>query len=68
MTSQQILAKSVSSEYIVKNVSLSAAGCRCISVAPYPGRSNAQFDPNFIEQAGGDGICREVGRLGVVKH
>lgn len=63
MTSQQILVKSVSSEYILKNVSLADAGCRCISVAPYPGRSGARLDPNFIERAGGDGICKEVGRL-----
>src|SRR5579864_7731390 len=43
MTSQQVLVKSVSSEYILKNVSLADAGCRCISVAPYPGRSNDPF-------------------------
>jgi len=63
MTSQQILVKSASSEYILKNVSLSDAGCRCISVAPYPGRSSEQLDPAFIERAGGDGVCKEVERL-----
>ena len=63
MTSQQILVKSVSSEYILKNVSLADAGCRCISVAPYPGRSGARLDPDFIERAGGDGACKEVERL-----
>ena len=63
MTSQQILAKSVSSEYILKNVPLAEAGCRCISVAPYPGRSNDRLDPDFILQAGGDGSCRKVDRL-----
>ncbi|HEY6352775.1 MAG TPA: hypothetical protein VI636_25550 [Candidatus Angelobacter sp.] len=65
MTSQQILVKSVSSEYILKNVSLADAGCRCISVSPYPGRSNAPFDPGFILQAGGDGACKPVNRLAV---
>jgi hypothetical protein len=35
MTSQQILVKSLSSEYILKNVSLADAGCRCISVEPF---------------------------------
>jgi len=65
MTSQQILVKSVSPEYILKNVSLSIAGCRCISVAPYPGRSSDRLDPDFVAQAGGDGVCRPVERLAV---
>lgn len=68
MTSQQILVKSISSEYVVKNVSLEDAGCRCISIAPYSGRSNDRLDPEFIEQAGGDGVCKAVGRLGVEKQ
>ncbi|MBZ5491943.1 MAG: hypothetical protein LAO76_13510 [Acidobacteriia bacterium] len=63
MSSQQVLVKSESSEYILKNVSLGEAGCRCISVAPYPGRSNAPVDPDFISQAGGDGTCKAVDRL-----
>jgi hypothetical protein len=63
MSSQAVLVKSVSSEYILKNVSLGDAGCRCISVAPYPGRSNDPVDPNFISQAGGDGACKTVDRL-----
>lgn len=63
MTSEQILVKSVSSEYVLKNVSLSAAGCRCISVPPYAGRSNDPFDPDFIAQFGGDGSCKTVDRL-----
>jgi hypothetical protein len=58
-----MLVKSVSSEYILKNVSLAEAGCRCISVAPYPGRSNDPLDPDFISQAGGDGTCKAVDRL-----
>ncbi len=63
MTSQQILVKSVSSEYVLKNVSLADAGCRCISVAPYPDRSSDRLDPDFIQQAGGDGVCKSVDRL-----
>jgi hypothetical protein len=63
MTSQQILVKSVSSEYILKNVSLSDANCRCISVAPYPERSGDRLDPDFIAHAGGNGVCTPVGRL-----
>ena len=63
MTSRQILVMSVSSEYILKNVSLTAASCRCISVAPYPGRSSDRLDPEFIARAGGDGVCVHVDRL-----
>jgi len=63
MTSQQILVKSVSSEYVLKNVPLAEAGCRCISVAPYAGRSDDRLDPDFIEKAGGDGACRSVTKL-----
>lgn len=63
MSSQQVLVKSVSSEYILKNVTLAEAGCRCISVAQYPGRSNDPVDPDFISQAGGDGVCKAVDRL-----
>jgi hypothetical protein len=63
MTSQQMLVKSVSSEYVLKNVSLADAGCRCISVAPYEGRSSDRLDPDFIEKAGGDGVCKSVKKL-----
>jgi hypothetical protein len=63
MTTQQILVKSISPEYILKNVSLANGGCRCISVPPYPGRSGDRLDPDFIAQAGGDGICAEVKKL-----
>jgi hypothetical protein len=68
MTSEQILVKSVSSEYILKNVTLGAAGCRCLSVAPYDGRSNDRLDPEFISQAGGDGVCKAVDRLAVTSN
>lgn len=63
MSSQEMLVKSVSSEYILKNVTLAEAGCRCISVAPYSGRSNDPLDPDFISQAGGDGTCKTADRL-----
>jgi len=63
MTSQQILVKSISSEYILKNVPLATGGCRCISVAPYPSRSSDRLDPDFIVRAGGDGVCVNVKKL-----
>lgn len=66
MTVQQMLVESISPEYILKNVSLAAAGCRCIAVPPYPGRAQDRLDPAFIQQAGGDGACKTVPRLSVV--
>lgn len=67
MTSQRILEKSVSSEYLLRNVPLADAGCRCISVPAYDRRANDRLDPEFIEQAGGVGTCKVVGRLGGAK-
>ncbi len=63
MSSQEMLVKSISSEYILKNVTLAEAGCRCIWVEPYAGRSNDPVDPEFISQAGGEGVCKAVDRL-----
>ena len=68
MTSQQILVKSISSEYILKNVSLADAGCRCISVAPYTGRSSDPLDPDFVARVGGDGTCMPVEKLASSSH
>lgn len=68
MTAQQILVESISPEYILKNVSLAEAGCRCIAVPPYPGRSGEVLDPDFIEQAGGAGACTTVQRLSSAAH
>ena len=67
MSTQQILAKSISPEYVLKNVSLKAAGCRCISVAPYEGRANDPLDPEFVWSAGGDGECKAVSKLETAK-
>lgn len=64
MTPEQMLVKSASSEYVLKNVSLADAGCRCITVDPYPGRASDPIDPEFIEKAGGDGVCTAVKKLG----
>jgi hypothetical protein len=67
MSAAQLLAKSISPEYVLKNVSLKEAGCSCISVAPYPGRADDLLDPEFIHKAGGDGECREVKSLAHAK-
>jgi hypothetical protein len=63
MTSQQMLVNSLSSEYLLKNVTLAEGGCRCISVAPYAGRADAPLNPEFITAAGGDGACTPVEKL-----
>jgi hypothetical protein len=63
MSAEQMLAKSISPEYVLKNVSLKEAGCSCISVAPYPGRADDRLDPEFISKAGGDGECKAVKSL-----
>lgn len=63
MNSGQLLVKSISPEYVLRNVSLKDAGCRCISVAPYPGRADDRLDPKFIAKAGGDGECKAVKSL-----
>ena len=63
MDAQEILVKSISPEYILKNTSLKEAGCSCISVAPYPGRSEDLLDPEFIHKHGGEGECKPVEKL-----
>jgi len=63
MDATQLLAKSVSPEYVLKNVSLKEAGCSCISVAPYQGRADDLLDPEFIRKHGGNGECKAVERL-----
>jgi len=63
MNAAQLLAKSISPEYVLKNVSLKEAGCSCISVAPYLGRAEDRLDPKFISKTGGDGECKPVKSL-----
>jgi hypothetical protein len=51
-------------EYLLRNVTLAEAGCRCIAVPPYPGRETALLDPDQVSREGGDGYCIHVPRLG----
>jgi len=64
MLGADVLRRSVVPEYLLRNVSLAAAGCRCISVPPYPGREAAPLDPDQISREGGDGRCVDVSQLG----
>ena len=59
-TSAEVLQKSVVPEYLLANVSLSDAGCRCIRVAPYAGRDQANIEPDFVWNKGGVGSCAPV--------
>jgi hypothetical protein len=63
LTAAESLEGAVSPEYLVRNATLSDGGCRCIRVAPYPGRGMDPFDPDFIRQQGGHGSCRSVSKL-----
>jgi hypothetical protein len=65
MTAQQVLVKSVSSEYVLKNVTLAEAGCHCVSITSTERHPDDLLDPDFIERAGGDGTCTQVHQLGV---
>jgi hypothetical protein len=58
-----MLRNSITPEYLLRNVTLQAASCRCIRVAPYPERSQDPIDPDFIWQKGGDGTCTVVKKL-----
>jgi hypothetical protein len=52
-------------DFILKNVTLAEAGCRCIQVpSTVPNRDSSKLDPNFVWRFGGDGFCRKVRFLG----
>ena len=64
MNAAMVLRDSLTPEYLLKNTTLGEAGCRCIAVPYYPGRSQDVIDPDFVWQKGGDGSCKDVQRLG----
>jgi hypothetical protein len=52
-------------DFILKNVTLGEAGCRCIQVpSTVPNRDSSKLDPNFVWRFGGDGFCRKIRFLG----
>jgi hypothetical protein len=63
----EVLQQSVVPEYLLKNSSLTDAGCHCVQVATYPERDQASFDMNFIWEHGSlnAGACRKINRLGL---
>lgn len=64
MTGAQVLQNSIVPEYLLRNVSLGDASCRCIRVPPYPGRDQAALNPDFIWNNGGAGSCTQLSYLG----
>lgn len=48
LTAQEALRQSIVPEYLLENVELGVAGCHCVIVNPYSGRSFDQVDPDWI--------------------
>jgi hypothetical protein len=63
LDSQMVLTQAVIPEYILRNVSLGDAGCRCIRVPDYAGRQGAHFNPNLVPHKGELGACTMVAQL-----
>ncbi|HTW87940.1 MAG TPA: hypothetical protein VMD75_08030 [Candidatus Binataceae bacterium] len=63
LDSQAVLVQAVIPEYILKNVSLAAADCRCIRVPDYAGRETARLNPNLVLNAGARGACNTIDHL-----
>ncbi|HUI24992.1 MAG TPA: hypothetical protein VL403_02820, partial [Candidatus Kryptonia bacterium] len=63
LSAVDILRRSVTPEYLLRNVSLRDGGCFCLRVPPYAGRETAALDVDFIVQRGGFGECATVPRL-----
>lgn len=64
LSAEEALVRSVVPEYIVRNATLTEAGCFCIRVPPYEGREDDPLDMEFIIRKGGFGECNFVDRLG----
>jgi hypothetical protein len=52
LTAQEALRQSIVPEYLLDNVQLGVAGCHCVIVNPYVGRSFGPVDPNWIWSRG----------------
>lgn len=61
-TAEHVLDEAIVPEYLVKNAFIAEAGCHCILVPPYPGRSRALIDPELVWEVGTP-ECTMVPRL-----
>lgn len=68
MPAVDVLRRSVTPEYLLRNVSFRDGGCFCLRVPPYAGRETAALDVDFIVQRGGFGECATVPRLEYARH
>ncbi|HXZ87899.1 MAG TPA: hypothetical protein VEF07_04975 [Candidatus Binataceae bacterium] len=69
MTTVDVLRNSIVPEYLLNNLALADAGCRCVQVPEYPNPANrhaAPIDPDFIWLRGRlkDNACHQIPRLG----
>ncbi len=64
-TAKQTLVNSVVPEYLLKNVTLAQANCRCVQVPAYNGRDNQSLSMTFVWNRGRltAGACRSVKRI-----
>lgn len=63
MLATDVLERSITPEYLVRNVTFADGGCSCISVPPYSGREASLLDMDFILQEGRQDECRVVNGL-----
>lgn len=71
MSATQVLRESIVPEYLLKNISLADAGCRCIQVPQYGNakssdiRHSKPVDPKYVWQRGrlDNGECHQIARL-----
>jgi hypothetical protein len=59
--SAQVMQSLASPDFLLKNVTLDNAGCRCIEALPtVVNRDQLKLNPDFIWKAGGKGRCTEA--------
>jgi hypothetical protein len=74
MSTTQVLRESILPEYLLENLSLAEAGCRCIQVPQYGNsttpdvRHTKPIDPNYVWQKGklSSGSCHLIRKLAVM--
>jgi hypothetical protein len=65
LSAERTLVSSVVPEYLLKNVTLGQANCRCVQVPAYKGRDNQPLSMTFVWNRGSltAGACRTVKRI-----
>ena len=74
MSTTQVLRESIVPEYLLVNIALADAGCRCIQVPEYGNsktsdvRHTKPIDPNYVWQKGKltNGACHQIPKLGAM--